>query len=506
MRLDSTQIRRLALLIVSVFVLVYALVWFSTHSFVEITVKDGNGETTFNLENQDKASKTITVKSTKATVKKLVKKGTYLAEASQGNKSYLVLINSGGWLGTTKVSGSLTVEKGRQFVGDNPGPCLSLTGEVLISNDCGGMYENLKTHIPASASTPTQVLRDAESIVGSIEGMIHTSKGTYVLIHQPVSEDDTMMHILYRLNPNSTNPVSHEETRRLTMLNPDSSYSVSSSGDSFVVYSQDFKDTYTFTSIDSDATKVDFGSPKQPDLTPRFLGASDQGIATVSNNFNADNKKTLKNPVSEIAVYKDGKVSRYKLEKAYTNAFLCGHNQLCVVASNELDIYDIKSDKELTISHKVQNVKSIVSSGDNKVVLGIESGIMQLDLGNMSGFYLYKLGDYKLNSIEKVGDNYLLNISHDSNKYALLIDTKSASDEIDKEFLALKKTSEVQSLSAYKNLIFVTPNLGTPTYNSSTGFFGFSTELRAKTNEKIKESVGKSGIDTKTYTVINTLP
>jgi len=506
MKLNSIQIRRLALLVFSIFVLVYGLFWLSSHSYVQLTVQDADGEINFSLENQDKISKSSLVKSDKSTIKKLVRKGSYLAEASQGNKSYLALIKTGGWLGTTKVSGSLAPEKGREFIGDNPGPCLSLVGSVLVSNDCGGMYEKLKTHVPATSSIPPQVLNDAESIIGSVEGMIYTSKGTYVLIHQPVSEDDTMMHILYKLKANGTNAVSHEETRRLTMLNPNLNYGVSANGDGFVVYSQDFSDVYTFSSVDSEAIKLDMGSPKEASLNPSFLGASDLGVVTVSNNFNADSKKALKNPVSEIATYKDKKIARYKMDGLYTSGFLCGQNQLCALASNELDIYEIKSDKDLSITHKVQNVKSIVSSGDNKVVLGIDRGIMQLDLASMSGSHLYKLGDYKLNSVQKVGDNYLLNVSHNSDKYALLLNTQGTSDEIDKEFLNLKNTQEVQSLSAYKNLIFVTPNLGTPTYNSTTGFFGFSSDLRAKTNDKIKQSVEKSGIDTKAYTVINVLP
>lgn len=118
----------------------------------------------------------------------------------------------------------------------------------------------------------------------------------------------------------------------------------------------------------------------------------------------------------------------------------------------------------------------------------------------------YSFGDYKYCGLQKVDEqNYIICVADIENrKKALMLSSGSTSDDIDKKILQLQKLDEVDVVSAYKNLLYVMPNLGEPTYDAVTKSFRDNPETKTRVNNKINEEIQKLGIDTKKYTIVNT--
>lgn len=506
--MQTTKLRRLFTPLLIIIALVFAVVWLISHSFVEISITNSpGGEASYTITKQEQGAKPIIVKSSSQKVKKLLKKGSYLVEVTQGDSSYLSLVKSGWIFKTSSVSANLKSEVSRQFVGDSPDPCMIMSGGILISNNCGGSYESIKTHVAADLVTPTHAAFDKKSIVGTVEGLATSKEGGFALIRQSISEDDTMMHILYSLTPNGAEAATPKEVLRLDKLKPEDSYAITRYSDGLLVYNSSFTDNYFYQTLASAPTKIDFGPQKQTGLSPKFLGASTSGVIAIYNSFISDNKKAAKKSKTEIAVFANGVARHFILNGTYDSGYLCSAGLVCLLNGQTLDIYKLGTSGKLKLVNTLRSVSAVFPVSDGSIALATTSGLADFNLNSLSGSYAYRFNDYAFKSMAVSGSSYILNLKdYKSKGFALLVDASSKSDGIDKKITELKKLPEIKDLSIYKNIIYITPELGELVYDSDSGFFGYSQAVRTEVGQKIKDDLVKQGIDTIKYTVINTLP
>ncbi len=138
--IQRKRLKQLALITVVFVIFISVFLWFYGHSFIKVSVDmPVNGEIHYELINQNtKKSSTYTTKA--SSIKKLVKKGSYEMLVKNQETSSFSVQSTKSFLRTTTINSNLQTEKSREFVGNNPGPCMYYDQSVLISYPCDGSY------------------------------------------------------------------------------------------------------------------------------------------------------------------------------------------------------------------------------------------------------------------------------------------------------------------------------------------------------------------------------
>jgi hypothetical protein len=499
----KTRIKKLIPVIAIGITVIWVIWWFSSYSFLEISiVNKPAGEITFSLTDSANGKLVAQTSEDKSSFKKLVKRGHYQVRVTKDETSSLTTLKAKGFLRTSKAETELKAEQARTFIGDNPGYCTLYTADILVSNDCSGSYENTKTHLPATSSLPSYTLSDKDSLIATAEGFVVTPEGTFIMLLQPVSEDRTQMHILYRLEPHADKASTLSHVANLPSLNPSQNYSIQAYQTGFITYDTNFSHVLYFASINSEPTELKFGA-NEKSLSAQDITATKEGIVAIYSNINALNKQSIKKPKTEIVWLSNNSIKHSTHKKHYTSVMFCGLSKLCALTGNGMDVYNLKNDK-LRLLYSLADVQAARRNGNG---LGIITsyGLLSFDTEKGSGSYLYSFGDYKFNALGQSGDSFILNVSSPKSKRVALLISNGNNDRIDKKVLEIEKLPEVATISIYKSFIHITPNLGGPVYNPETGF-GFDPNARASASNAINAAVQKNGIDTNVYTVVNAIP
>lgn len=492
--------KRLILGLVGVIALFFVY-WASSVSRITITVNNPSGSQPVNITiTNEKSGKSTEFTASSSTASHSSKKGAFNVLVSQGETSYFEAMKTHGFFGNTKISATLVPEKSRQFVGNNPGSCMNYLDNVLVSYACTDYFQNIKTHVPATASTPTYVKNNSgTTVLGYTEGIVSTGAGNFVLLHTPQSVDTAASHQLYRVDGNLA--LSNKLT--LPDLNPAVSYSITPYKDGFVVYDAQLDNVLYYSSLGSKPEVISIEGPKNNKLTSAKLAVSGDTM-TVLYSAPADAKSG--NGSTEVVLVSGvGQPLHFSFGKTFTSAIYCGQQMLCAVDSDGMEVYDISREKPVS-QYVVSGVFKVLVAKNS--VLGVtKSNVLDLDIAKSVGYVSYSFGEYKYDNISTAKGGYVLSLVNNQGKKVVLYINPAAdnTDSIDKKVSELQKHPEITDISAYGKYIYISPDLGGLVYVPSLRGYGYDPVKRAAVDKIIRDAVSQSGIDQKQYSVINTL-
>ena len=479
-----------------VFIFAFFLLWNTTYVQISVTNPVGGGNYIYQIVDQ-KSGKAVEVKSQATSIKKRLTKGDYSVLVKQAATSYFTIIKTNGFLKTSSLSARLSQEKSRRFVGDNPNSCMAYIVNVLVSYSCTDLFENINIHQPASASTPTYVIKnpDTSGTNGYVQGIAQTSHETVALIKTPADSDIDGGYSLLDLGAN----LIVASQRALTNLNLATNYSLIAYKDGFLIYDQDLSRAYYYSSLASNPVSINLASPNNSALTASYLAVKDNLILTAY-----VTGTDTKNAQTEIIINDSGKNSHYNFGSAFSSAVPCDNQTLCGVDSSGLVVYDLTAKKPKQL-YNLLGVSTVLNSSKGILVL-TKDGVLNLVPAQHSGFLEYSFGDYKFNNIQSGNNSYVLNLTNPiGKKVALLINqTPDDTDQIDKKVLDLQKSNEISDSSVYGQYIFISPNLGPLIYNNSLQSYDYDPTIKAGVNSQINQAIDKAGINRSTYQIINT--
>lgn len=490
--------KRLTALII---ILLFLILLLSRYSLISVNVSGGNsdgGSYVFKLTRQG-ADEGSEIKSDSSEITRFVQKGNYEVLAKQEGKSSFELTHAKGFLKKSYVKAKLEAEKSRQFIGNNPGPCMYYAN-ILYSYECTGQAV-FNAHIPATDSLPTYVLSRGLEFFGSLEGLAKTKSGTIILGRPPIDEDVEPPHIAAILDEG----LKLSRYTTLSDLNREKIYSIKPYADGFVVYDLDFSSVYKYSSLGSQPEKLEFKKPSDNELKPIYIDTRNDSLLMTYSNYEGGedpDDPSAGRPKNSILVsgtdYKfEGRFDGYRI----SNASMCGDKLICLTSGRKLLVYDT-SDQKAVLRYEVADVKSFLPLGDRILVVRTKE-VLNLSLDDGSGYVDYSLGDYKFCGIQSSGKSYVLcAINNSEDKVAILVDDNTTdSDSIDKKVDKLSKSHGVLNVSIYGSFIYISPDLGPLEYRLDIDGYGYNPEKIKVVNARINETIDSLGIDRNKYTI-----
>jgi len=479
-------------IVVIVIVVIFAIAilnWIINSSFIEISITNGkSGDYKYNFLSHS-SNKNTEVVTNNSLVKQLLPTDSYNVTVQQDYQSFFSVVKTDRFLGNTYIESKLTPENKREFVGNNPGQCMSYVTKVLVTYNCEGLLSNALVHIPATPTLPTySTTTRGQGPAGYYEGIFETKDGSFALSHIPNSSELGQTHMLNKLGNNFTSV----EAINITNLNPSTRYSASKYKDGFIAYNQSFTDIQYF--------------PTPKDQSSNITGVSlDSSYTPISLDTNNNTVITSYNKSNTTYVYfnNSGTVNSTKVDKPYSRVSYCKDNYLCMTNNKMLDIYRINNN-QLDYQYSISGVEETVSV-DNDLIIANEFGLVKFNIENRSGYLAYSFGSYKYNSISKStsGNQFVVNVTNpQGNKVALLINpNENNNDNIDKKIAELQKDPNIRTVSIYKNYITIVPNIPASTQPNSQ----FDQSKVKDINQQINNRINSLGINQKEYTINYTI-
>lgn len=403
-------------------------------------------------------------------------------------------------------------ESYRQFVGDNPDSCTQYINSVLISYPCLGLFTEANIHLPATASLPSYTIkRSVATNNGYIQDFAY-SKGQHVVLlrHPPLGEDPPY----YSISSIRSN-LSARSGVLLKDLDASKAYFVKPYNGGLIIYDaglsqafyneladprpEDFlSQDFNYPELSPSLQKITLPSPSDKEFAPVFLEVSGRDI--FSTLYVSSNKKA-----SEVIVNSSGKTKSLKFKEIISKALLCGEDRLCLISQKGMKAYDISGDKPRYL-FTIGNVMDMMRSGQDLLVVN-KKGVLNLNTKTRKGFYEYTFGDYSFSSIQTAPGGYVLSLTNNKQKKVALYINQADSDKhaIDKKIAVLQKLPEIKTISANKQYIYISPDLGTLRRVDSTSEYGYDQKVREANLAKINREIDKLRIDRKEYSIIFTL-
>jgi hypothetical protein len=494
----SLVIRRKYRILAFLFIFIFLII-FLQFGFIE--VETSSGGISYRLQKQG-GNQPSNGNSSSNRITKLVSRGSYEALVTQGDKSAFSVAKVKGFFTKTKISAQLEQEKDRQFVGNNPSPCVFYT-DTLYSYDCNGSFNEITRHVPATGDTPTYTDTVSTGQGGDIEGIVNTKSGRVALISYAEADDPQNAHVAYQLN--NFTPVS---STPLKGLSADKTYLIKPYLQGFIAYADDYSEIYYYQSISSAPQPLTVPKPQNKGLRPYALDVSDKSLLVAYSDIKEEDvsddvDSTLKKSTTTFVV-SDGTASKeQKVDYTSQQTKLCGQN-ICALSQGTLHVIDRDKSKEL---FKLEDVEYIENAG-NSFIAARKHEVINLDTAKKGGFIEVSLGDYKNCGISPDSDNsYILCLINNKNKkVALKVDQNTHNkDSIDKKVAQLQKQKFVTDVSINGRYIFISPNAGEPTYQEQIKGYGYDPATVKSVTDEINSEIAKLGIDTNNYTISQTI-
>jgi hypothetical protein len=492
------KLKKWALLFVIGIVLLIAFIIAKNSSFIVVQLESPS-TTPFTIELTDPAGKVKQVKSS-ATQKRIrVGVGNYGINIKEGDKSYFEAVKTKGFLRSTNITPKTQPEKQRIFVGNNPNLCMQYLVSKLVSFPCSDRFENIGIHVPASATTPTYVLKNPNKNVGGfVEGMVKNGLGIVVLVKQPGIGDSEGKHTIFTTDDS----LGASNVRDLSDLNPDTSYLLATYKDGVLAYSLEAGKAYYYQTLSSKPETIELNKPKDSSLSAASLSAHNGSLAIL---YGQPASPAGKNKVSEIHYKSTGSWQVMSFKNDYTKAVVCGTNMLCMIANETMDVYRADSTKP-TLLYSINNVIDVENAGGDLLIVR-SSDILRFNPEKRSGSVDYSFGDYKFAGIKNEPSGYILSVTNSKGKkVALSINSQLPNeDSVDKRVSQLLSVDSISDISAYGRFIYISPNVGPLVFVQSTGEYGYEPALVKQRASEINQAVSKVGFDQAKFTIINTV-
>jgi len=491
-----------------IIVILIAVYWLATHSYVAITINGTSGNSTITLTKQGKTSGTKTIIKGSST-KLLVANASYEILVQQGSKSYFQAITTKGFLRSTQVTAVPVAELGRAFVGDNPNQCMNLLSGVLFSNNCNGVNSIVNVHVPATADQPTYITPDSSGL-GTLESNTTTSEGDLVLYAAPTttSSDNPSAQMIYIYHMVGTKVVPTDQAK-LSDLSTTTTYTIRPYLNGFVAYSSSFDHIWYYQSIHSKPVELQLNKPSVANAIAYSFSSDSNGTYTVAyssipqttSKYAANGGKTI----TEVDLYNGSSVQTFTINGLYSDVNLCGTNRICLLGDDNLFTVNQIQDKKLKSLLSMANISTMVTN-DNGVTVVRSPNTYLINPDTLSGSIMYSLGRYQYCGLETTTNGYIVCINDGTTKAALSINDTLTDTQIDKQVEQLRQQPDITYVSANNSIIFITPVGGGTVYDPTTNSYGPNPTAEAATNKVINTEIDKLGINRSVYTIVFTAP
>ncbi len=498
----SPQHKKLAILLVLAGILCFIVYWLATHSFVSITVTNGGaGELTYELFDQ-RSGTTRSIKGDAKGLTVLVRTGNYeVTVQSSASSSYYTVHATKNFMQKSNITATLVEEDVREFVGNNPYPCIVRSGAVIASYPCSGDFGSLKTHLPATEKIPSYPVSGKRLSSESIEGIIETEDGVVMLVKMPPTPRTFGYHALYKLEERGRQPVEPTQLRQLSELDGNASFAILPYEDGFITYNIEDGSIFYYPSVSTgDGQRIDIYKKKTNNTSLVGINADGTNISAIYSS-GQENPDTY----SEVLVGDLKTTSYLRVDFLVSAAQRCGSDKVCLLGGKgEFSVYTRSSDTYHR-SVVIKDARSLRVVGGVPLIVN-NGGVVRFDTETGVGHFSFRFSDYRFVSSSLGREGYYLNLTDYKNNTVVLAFNSSAlsGDAIDKQVLALQHEPLVKNVTAYEKYIFITPDLGEAQYDSSLDAFTYSSEDVNRNDKRIKQLLQDIGIDTTLYTVINT--
>lgn len=472
---------------------------------------------------------TLTAKLEDGNVRKLVKKGEYYTKVLDGESGSVARTVVSGLLRTSKIEITAASPHTRQAIANNPSRCMTLSpGDVLLSWNCGRSVSGGQIHIPPSNTLPgyIQPFTNFDN-PSTIEGVVMTSSGVKVLVR--LNDIDEASHVLYPLKPDHSGlDISSPIT--VSSLDPEKNYVTARYREGYLLLSRDGSEAKYYRDMLADPESLAPPSIDNTEVTPYSVSALDERLLYTYTNSSTpefeghalvlpsyvnrpeyiedeDEGVKIDTPnITEttVVVVQDpstGSQQQFTLDYISQQTRLCANDYLCTLEAETLRIYRIGEDLELISSFA--GVKQIATL-NNQLILVDEGGVLFFDPSKLSGYYSYLFpAESTFCGIQTLENDYLLCANHNSLRLTLKISPGAeAGDKVDRYVFGLHAKPNVTNLSAYKNIIYVSYDMGERTYQPDIDGFGYSAAQEEAAKSSIQQYVEELGINTSRYRII----
>lgn len=490
-------------------IIAMGLFWLSGHSYVEIVIDNpaSDGSLDYTIVNQADNKPTIT-KGGSPSFKRLVSKGNYQLTATQNDTSTFTVIGAGGFLRTTTVHATLVSEKGRAFIGDNPGICGAYTGKLLLSFECHGRFTDTLVHTQATATTPSVAQKiKAAGVSGTTESIVQTGGGTVALVRGPEyadsSSDIKAPLTLYRLTADAT----VAEAAPVPSLADTTPYTLVPYKNGFILHNTDLTQVFYFSSVTSTPTEIKVRAAKDKELSPVAFDARNDsflGAYTRESNDNASDTGSDKEPAKltnyRFVITTNGKSKEYGYTGNISAIKFCGQNLICVLDQDKVNVYSFSG--KLKYLYRVTSAQGMVPLGD-RLIIATDFGTLNFDPNKRNGYYDVRFGEYKYCGLNPGVTTYsLCMLDRKSNRVAFFVDpAQPNTDSIDQKISKLAGLIYITKVSAYQNSIFISANLGETKYQADRGGYDYDPATKKAAIEAINQAIDQAGIDRGKYQI-----
>lgn len=471
------------------------VLWLASVGFIDVTVKGKPaGSLTYTVidraGNQVSQTKTISDH-----FHKRLKKGAYQIRIVASEQSSIQVSSVGGFFRTTKINTPLQPEKSREFVGNNPNFCMFYGQGLLYSYNCSELG-GLTAHLPANSSTPTTNTSEADAPFILINGIVSLNGINKALVIDDEGGGVGLYDIDQELR--QTNPV------MLTGVSATDAANIANYKSGFVLYPNNLTSLKYFASPSSSPSTITAAKPNPGVTNPVGLSVLGESIGALFNNGTGGSDQAgPTSGKSEFVYYGSGAKRSYSFSKLYTSGGLCGHDELCLINSSLLDVYDV-SQKKPNYIFSIKNVQKAFYV-NKTLLIATNDDVIGLDPQSLTGTVQFSYGGSQYCGLNASGDGYVICLMNNKGKkVALHIDpSQNNTDSIDKKVLELLKDPNIDDVSAYKNYIYILPNLGQLKYFSAINGYDYDPAIKQTAAAHIDKLVQTLNIDTTRYMVIN---
>jgi hypothetical protein len=475
------------------------------YGFVEVAINGRvSGSASYFIASQKTNKSTFSGESSKP-VKKFVRRGNYEVSINHETGSYLAVVRTGGFLTTKRLDANLKPERSREFIANNPAPCIGYSGNILVSSGCLGRLDSVSIHIPSKTEQPTYIKKLKTGINGLVEGFLSFNQEIYILVKSvPGNEDQAAPHMIYRV----TDSGDLADGLEVPKLAEDRTYSIQSYRSGFLISDTLYRDAYYFEKPGGDLTEFKLAPPSNNGYVAYALSATDNSLLVAYTDAVSESVLEIHDTEedkakTEIMIQTNNQTKRYNFKGSFGSIQLCGNQKICMIdINNMLRVYDV-SGKKAKLLFELGGIKSAKSLSGTLIIVRSDA-VVALDVDTREGYTQYSFGGYRYCGLELLGNKYIICAASDKARHALLISPDVGdSTKIDKKVLELQRLSEIKSLSVYQQFIHISPEFGQKQYMPEVGGFGFPDSVKKQVNEKINLEVKRLGIDQGSFKVIN---
>lgn len=499
--------KRIVWLIFAIVVLValmFALSRLINAGRIEIILPDGVKTVTISAREYN-----FTIETEENILKQNLPSGAYFLQVLSEQESTVMPVDVVSFYRATKVDATvLFAEKDREIIAKNPRNCSHNFASSIVSWPCMGSLLGLVFHHPANKDSP----------------------GFVTSVKQSLETTGSVLEVSEVIDPGSIIGVYEIDNRIMALVK-----SSDSIGPGSVLYELLFSDgKFSIEYVDRVEALENILYTVMPGDAKISLVASDYSHAYVGETFDSLERKQLYPPSLNEQVYQSillgqNTVTSYQtfdkvggfeaaetgskiditntqgdlLYSAETNTVIlkisnCG-DRLCVIDEN--GVFSIYT-AELQIEHELTSTKDFMYS-KGKLYIITDVGVVELGLDDLRGSYLYRS---ELLPAEFSGDgkNLLFSVNHSKGSYAVqLLTTDKVRDtySIDNAVGVLLNSELVSSVSVFKNIIYISPELGEREYDVDEEAFVHSEEQLAGARAEIDSLVTKLDLVKNNFTI-----